>query len=72
MALNGSRIMTNGLTEKKHQADHVGIVEKVENGIVYTIEGNAGDECKRLQYKVRHSEILGYGTYTLRTQKAKE
>lgn len=53
-------------------ADHVGIVEKVENGIVYTIEGNAGDECKRLQYKVGHSEILGYGTYTLRTQKAKE
>ena len=54
------------------EADHVGIVEKVENGIVYTIEGNAGDECKRLQYKVGHSEILGYGTYTLQTQKAKE
>ena len=25
------------------QSDHVGIVEKCENGIVYTIEGNSGD-----------------------------
>jgi hypothetical protein len=25
------------------EADHVGIVERVENGIVYTIEGNSGD-----------------------------
>lgn len=24
------------------EADHVGIVEKCENGIVYTIEGNSG------------------------------
>ena len=26
--------------------DHVGIVEKVENGIVYTVEGNSGDRCR--------------------------
>lgn len=44
-------------------ADHVGIVEKVENGIVYTIEGNSGDACKQNQYAVNHYEILGYGTY---------
>lgn len=25
--------------------DHVGIVEKVENGRVYTIEGNTTDSC---------------------------
>ena len=24
------------------QSDHVGIVQKVENGVVYTIEGNSG------------------------------
>ncbi|WP_419016963.1 CHAP domain-containing protein, partial [Hominenteromicrobium sp.] len=28
------------------EADHVGIVEKCENGIVYTIEGNSGDACR--------------------------
>lgn len=43
-------------------ADHVGIVEKCENGIVYTIEGNSGDACRRRQYRVGHYEILGYGT----------
>ena len=43
------------------QADHVGIVQKVENGIVYTIEGNSGDSCRINQYPVGHYEILGYG-----------
>ncbi len=45
------------------QADHVGIVEKVENQKVYTIEGNTrGDVCKQNQYDVGSSVILGYGT----------
>ena len=43
------------------QADHVGIVQKVENGVVYTIEGNSGDSCRVNQYPVGHYEILGYG-----------
>ena len=42
-------------------SDHVGIVEKCENGIVYTIEGNSGDSCRQRQYPVGHYEILGYG-----------
>ena len=44
------------------QSDHVGIVEKCENGIVYTIEGNSGDSCRQNQYPEGHYEILGYGT----------
>ena len=43
------------------QSDHVGIVEKCENGIVYTIEGNSGDSCRQRQYPVGYYEILGYG-----------
>lgn len=43
------------------ESDHVGIVEKVENGIVYTVEGNSGDSCRINQYFVGHYEILGYG-----------
>ena len=43
------------------QADHVGIVEKCENGIVYTVEGNSGDSCRQNQYPVGQYEILGYG-----------
>lgn len=43
------------------EADHVDIVEKCENGIVYTIEGNSGDACRQNQYPVGYYEILGYG-----------
>ena len=43
------------------EADHVGIVEKCENGIVYTIEGNSDDACRQNQYPVGYYEILGYG-----------
>lgn len=42
-------------------ADHTGIVERVENGIVYTVEGNTSDSCAERYYAVGHSEILGYG-----------
>lgn len=46
-------------------SDHVGIVEKCENGIVYTIEGNSGDRCKQNSYPVGYASILGYGTVGL-------
>ena len=44
------------------ESDHVGIVEKVEDGIVYTVEGNSGDSCRENHYAVGYYEILGYGT----------
>ena len=47
-------------------SDHVGIVEKVEGGRVYTIEGNSGDACERNSYPVGNYQILGYGTPLLR------
>lgn len=43
------------------ESDHTGIVEKVENGIVYTVEGNSGDACRQRQRAVGDYEILGYG-----------
>lgn len=43
-------------------SDHVGIVEKVEGGRVYTIEGNSGDACERNSYPIGNYQILGYGT----------
>ena len=43
------------------KADHVGIVEKVENGRVYTIEGNTSDSCRQRSYPVGYYQILGYG-----------
>ena len=47
--------MTNGLSV------HTGIVEKVKNGRVYTIEGNSGDSVCQSSYPIGHYEILGYG-----------
>ena len=42
-------------------SDHTGIVERVENGIVYTVEGNTSDSCAERHYSVGYYEILGYG-----------
>jgi len=52
---NGSSGPQDGLS------DHTGIVERVENGIVYTVEGNSGDSCRENHYPVGYYEILGYG-----------
>ena len=42
-------------------ADHVGIVEKVEDGLVFTIEGNTGDKCTERRYTVGRAPIYGFG-----------
>ena len=41
--------------------DHVGIVESFDGTYVNTIEGNSGDACKRQQYLLGESCIVGYG-----------
>lgn len=49
--------------------DHVGIVEKCENGIIYTIEGNTSTTMNeesvmgvwKHQYRINKKTILGYG-----------
>lgn len=46
------------------EADHVGIVEKVENGVIYTVEGNSGDSCREKTYTVGYYEVLGFGCPT--------
>lgn len=43
-------------------SDHVGIVEKVEKGTIYTIEGNStNDECRQNSYQIGSIYIAGYG-----------
>ena len=43
------------------ETDHVGIVERCEGGIVYTVEGNSGDACRQRSYPVGSRSIYGYG-----------
>lgn len=40
--------------------DHTGIVERVENGKVYTIEGNNGGQCRRDWWGLTNAKISGY------------
>lgn len=41
--------------------DHVGIVESVVDGTVYTVEGNSGDKVARRSYPIGYDQIYGYG-----------
>lgn len=43
------------------QPDHTGIVEKIENGRNYIVEGNSGDSCRQNSYPIGYYEVLGYG-----------
>lgn len=47
--------------EQNGGVDHVGVVEKVKNGKVYTIEGNSSDEVKAKNYSLTNKSIYGYG-----------
>lgn len=42
-------------------ADHVGIVERIENGSVYTIEGNTANICREQSYPLGHFDALDNG-----------
>ena len=42
-------------------SDHVGIVEKLENGLVHTVEGNINDSVVQKQYPMGDIYIHGYG-----------
>ena len=72
----GDQIFYNLRHMKGRNVDHVGIVERVENGIIYTIEGNtsnspvAGNPAKerdgegvfRKERRLTSKDIVGYGT----------
>lgn len=53
----GDQIFFGNSTE----STHTGIVERVENGTVYTIEGNTSDQVARRSYSLSDGSILGYG-----------
>lgn len=48
-------------SQQDGRADHTGIVWKVENGYVYTIEGNLSGKCMTSRRPIGEYQILGYG-----------
>lgn len=51
----------NGVGDNVGGSDHVGIVEKVANGIITVIEGNYNEAVKRRTINVNGKYIRGYG-----------
>ena len=47
--------------ENDGKANHTGIVEKVEDNVIYTVEGNSDDAVKERKYDIISNEIFGYG-----------
>lgn len=50
-----------GAGDNKGNSDHVGIVEKVVDGVITVIEGNCSNAVKRRTLKVNGKYIRGYG-----------
>ena len=49
------------MQESDSLADHVGIVENVENDLIYTVEGNSGDRCIDNRYYLGSAPVYGFG-----------
>ena len=49
------------LNDTSYTADHTGIVVRVTDSLIETIEGNSGNEVKRKAYQRTDKAIIGYG-----------
>ena len=47
--------------EPDGKPNHVGIVTKVENGRIYTVEGNSSDAVREKNYAANSNHIFGFG-----------
>ena len=45
------------------QQDHTGIVEKYENGMIYTIEGNISDTVFKRKISINDCSVIGFGSW---------
>lgn len=58
----GDIIIFKGVDKNGKQVSHTGIVTKVQNGKVYTVEGNTSRAVKERAYALNDSKITGYVT----------
>ena len=52
----------SGKGDNKNSPDHVGIVEKVKDGVITVIEGNYGNKVKRRNININGKYIRGFAT----------
>lgn len=43
--------------------DHIAIVEKYENGTIYTIEGNYSKTVSKVKYSINDCRVIGFGSW---------
>lgn len=73
--LPGDWIFFKWTSNKTTEASHVGLVTKVTDSRVYTIEGNAGSASDRViekDYALRYGCIVGYGRLPLEGGKVED
>jgi len=64
----GDLIFYKSLTATHSRAtDHIGIVLKCENGVVYAIEGNGDNRVALHEYSLDNRYIVGYGSIAYKT-----
>ncbi len=56
----GDIIIFKGRNKNGKQVSHTGIVTRIENGKVYTIEGNTSNKVGERSYALNDSKITGY------------
>lgn len=54
----------SGVGDDIGEADHVGIVEVVEDGYITVIEGNLNDKCTRRKLKINGRYIRGFALFS--------
>ena len=58
LLVHGDIIFFDWKDKHDGHSDHVGIVQKVENGRVYTIEGNSSDSCRQRDYDINSFDVI--------------
>lgn len=58
---SGDLIFFDWIVDSESDPQHVGVVLKVQDGYVYTIEGNSSNRVALRKYPVGDPRILGYG-----------
>ena len=51
------------MSDSTFRADHIGIVQRVEDGNIITIEGNASNSVREKTYPINSCQVLGFGSW---------
>ena len=53
----------NGNLQVRFKPHHIGIVQRVEDGMIVTIEGNTGDKVGENRFELNDCRVIGFGSW---------